>query len=230
MPEQSGSPDQPLRSAEEWLRARGVARDPIRVDTTTLPPAPPPPPPPPSDAARADGEASTSATDEPESLADAVSRAVAFIRRSTAANPASEGRVRDKLAQKDTPARVIELALERARRERLVDDGALVTALVEERRGKGHAATRIRMDLRQRGFTDELIAAALASTEREDPEAVAFDVARRKAASYASLDPEAAYRRLVGFLARRGHAEGLARKVARQVIWVEREADRVAGN
>lgn len=234
----------PFRSAEDWLAERGVARQPIRVDTSTLPPAPPPAPTPTA------GDATTGATgdgpadvagpeDNPETtpdeaefepLEDAVARAVNFIRRSTTAQPASEGRLREKLRQRDTRSRVIDLALEQARRERLVDDVALVHALAEERRARGHAASRIRMDLRRRGLPDELIDQALAATDREDPEAVAFGVGRGKAPSYAHLEPEAAFRRLVGYLARRGHAEGLARKVAREIIYVEREAERTAGH
>jgi regulatory protein len=220
-----------FRSAEDWLQQQGVTRDPIRVDTSTLPPSPPAPDPTPEttgDGAPATGEGADDG-DRPEPLEDAVSRAVGFIRRSTAMHPASEARLRDKLADRDTPARVIELALERARRERLVDDRALTFALAEERRAKGHAATRIRMDLRQKGLPEDLVAEALAGTEREDPEAVAFGVAREKAPAYAHLDAEVAFRRLVAYLGRRGHPEGLARKVAREVVYVEREAERTAG-
>lgn len=226
-----------FRSAEEWLAQQGVQRDPIRVDTTTLPPAPPGPDPTSADgtpeqdpAGRGASADAPSHEPEPEPLEDAVAKAVGFIRRSTAMHPASEGRMRDKLAGRDTPARVIELALEQARRERLVDDHALTFALAEERRAKGHAATRIRMDLRQKGLPEDLIAEALAGTEREDPEAVAFGVARDKSPSYGHLDAETAYRRLVAYLARRGHPEGLARKVAREVVYVEREAERTAGH
>ena len=239
----AGPDTESFRSAEEWLAQQGIRRDPIRVDTTTLPPAPPTPDPTPDSAPTAlggDGDDVPAATGEDgapdedaprlENLEDAVSRAVGFIRRSTAMHPASEGRLRDKLAGRDTPRRVIDLALEQARRERLVDDRALTFALAEERRAKGHAATRIRMDLRQKGLPDDLIAEALAGTEREDPEAVAFGVGRDKAPSYAHLDAETAYRRLVAYLARRGHPEGLARKVAREVVYVERESERTAGH
>lgn len=221
-----------FRSAEEWLAARGIERNPIRVDTSTLPPAPPTPGPAPAAAPEGQGPSADDgdAGARLENLEDAVSRAVGFIRRSTAMHPASEGRLRSKLSDRDTPARVIDLALEQARRERLVDDRALTVALAEERRAKGHAASRIRMDLRDKGLPDDLIAEALAGTEREDPEAVAFGVARGKAGSYAHLEPEAAFRRLVGYLARRGHPEGLARKVAREVVYVEREAERTAGH
>ena len=235
----TGPDTESFRSAEDWLAQQGIRRDPIRVDTTTLPPAPPAPDPaPPAQGGEDDDVPAATGGDgvpdeaapRPENLEDAVSRAVGFIRRSTAMHPASEGRLRGKLVDRDTPRRVIDLALEQARRERLVDDRALTFALAEERRAKGHAATRIRMDLRHKGLPDDLIAEALAGTEREDPEAVAFGVARAKAPSYAHLDAEAAYRRLVAYLARRGHPEGLARKVAREVVYVERESERTAGH
>ena len=224
-----------FRSAEDWLTQQGVERRPIRVDTSTLPEAPPTPPPAPPEApvgeqTPAADEPSADDEPEPEPLEDALGRAVGFIRRSTAAQPAAEGRLRDKLEQRGTRARVIELALEQARREGLVDDRALVHALAEERRAKGHAAGRIRMDLRRRGLPDDLIDEALAATEREDPEAVAFGVARAKASSYGHLEPETAFRRLVGYLARRGHGDGLARKVAREVVWADREDERTAGH
>ncbi len=229
-------PDEPaFRSAEEWLAAAGVEREPIRV---TVPPQPQPQPQPePQPVPQAPPEPATPAPAEPSDepaargpgdLDDEVRRALAFIRRSTASQPASEGRLRDKLSRRDIPRAAIDLALERARGERLVDDVALANALVAERRAKGHAATRIRKDLRHRGLPDDLINQVLASTDDEDPEAVAFGVARARATSYGALDDEAAYRRLVGYLARRGHAEGLARKVAREVIYAEREAARVA--
>lgn len=214
-----------FRSAEDWLAEAGVERQPIRV---TAPPQPPASAPAPQPAPA--GPADEAVPEPPADLDDEVRRALAFIRRSTASQPASEGRLRDKLSQRDVPRAAIDLALQRARGERLVDDVALTSALVEERRAKGHAPTRIRKDLRHRGLPDELINEALASTDAEDPEAVAFGVARARAASYGSLDDEAAYRRLVGYLARRGHAEGLARKVAREVVYAEREAARVAGH
>lgn len=227
--------DGPFRSAEEWLADHGIQRDPIRVapGPAPAPDAPPAAPPP---AVGSDQPAADPGGDQAEEhtrhepLEDAVARALAFIRRSTNAQPASEGRLREKLSQRDLPARAIDLAIERARREQLVDDEVLVHALAEERRAKGHAASRIRMDLRKRGFPDELISRALAFTEREDPETVAFGIARAKAGSYRHLDGETAFRRLVGYLGRRGHPEGLARKVAREVVWADREDERIAGH
>ncbi len=232
----------PFRSAEDWLRERGVAREPIRVSAppddrppvsareaarlANEPPAAAPGETPPDRApSDTDEEADTAAG----SLGDRVAAALAFIRRSTAGTPQSEARLRSKLTERGELPVVIDHALARARDEQLVDDDAMASALVAEWRTKGHAPLRIRQDLQKRGFDRALIERLLADAESEDQEAAAFDVARRKAAGMRHVTAETAFRRLVGHLARRGYPEGLARKVARQVIYVDREHEQVAG-
>lgn len=163
-------------------------------------------------------------------LDDDVAEAVAFVRRSTSGAPQAEGRIRTKLAERGWSPAVIDVALERARRERLIDDPAMAAALVAERRAKGHAVARIRKDLRERGFEDTVIGVALGDAEREDPEAAAFAVAQDKAARLTGLTAETAFRRVVGHVARRGYPEGLARKVAREAVFSARDAERTAGH
>jgi regulatory protein len=125
---------------------------------------------------------------------------------------------------------VIDAAMERARQERLVDDAAMVAALVEEARRKGHAPVRIRNDLRARGFGDELLDGALRSAETEDQEAAAFALAADKASGLTGLAAETAFRRVVAHVARRGYPEGLARKVSREAVFSARDAERTAGH
>ncbi len=162
-------------------------------------------------------------------LEDDVARAVAFIRRSTAGAPQAERRLRDKLTERGHPEQVVGLALQRARRERLVDDPAMATALVEEKRRAGHAPARIRRDLRGRGFSDDVLDPLLATAESEDQEAAAFAVAAERAARLTGTATETAYRRVVAHVARRGYPEGLARKVARAAVFSSREQERAAG-
>jgi regulatory protein len=164
------------------------------------------------------------------SLSDDVSEALQFIRRSTTNAPQSVGRLRSKLEDRDTPAAAIDLAVERAHAEGLVDDEAMVAALIEERRAKGHAPRRLRDDLRKRGFDRATIDRALAPIEAEDPEAAAFDVARARAERLTGVAAETAVRRVVGHLARRGYPEGLARKVAREAVFTTRDEARTAGH
>lgn len=247
-----------FKDAEEFLAELGVRRDPIVVrsdppddgsaptptatsapgtdGTTDVPRAegdesadagPAGPrgdgPPPPSAA-----EAKRIATEVPPP--DEVQLALAYVRRSTAAQPASEGRLRGRLADRGHDEAVVEAAMQRARAERLVDDLALSAALVAEWLGQGHAPRRLRDGLRRRGFDEEVVEVAVGRAAAVDQTAVAFDLARRRAETLAHLPPETAYRRVVGYVARRGHGEGLARKAARDAVYDQRHDARVAGH
>lgn len=152
-----------------------------------------------------------------------VERALAFVRRSTANAPQSEGRLRTKLRDRGHDDATVESALERARGERLVDDDVLLAVLIAERRARGHADARLRRDLRDRGFTGPQVDEALARSAATDPAAAAFAVAREHAARQRTVDPEVAVRRTVGALVRRGHPEGLARKAARDAVYADRD-------
>jgi regulatory protein len=163
-------------------------------------------------------------------LEDEVAEAVAFVRRSTANAPQAEGRLAAKLADRGWPPAVVDQALARCRDARLVDDDAMAAALVEEGRRKGHAATRLRADLQRRGLSTDAIERALEPLADEDPEAAAFAIARQKADTLTGVSAETAFRRIVGHLARRGHPEALAHKVARAAVFDARDQQRVAGH
>jgi len=228
--------------AERWLASRGVRREPV-IGADDSPPLAPTPPTPrevldlatqsardaelivaPSGVADAvEDEASTA------SRPDDVGAAVAFIRRSTSNAPQSEGRLRVKLGERGFDASTVEAALVDARAERLVDDDALLAALIPERRARGHADARLRRDLRDRGFTGPQVDAALSRYASTDPAAAAFAVAREQAARNRGVDPEVAVRRTVGALVRRGHGEALARKTARDAVYADRETQEIAG-
>jgi SOS response regulatory protein OraA/RecX len=226
--------------AERWLADRGVTREPIRGPEE-------PPGRPPVGVREAVELARQSAADaqhvvapdgsgvdedDPSSVSASsrgdVESALAFVRRSTANAPQSEGRLRAKLQDRGHDAATVESALARARSERLVDDAALLAALIAERRARGHADARLRRDLRDRGFTGDQVDAALERSAATDPAAAAFAVAREHAARHRTADPETAVRRTVGALVRRGHPEALARKAARDAVYADRESHAAA--
>jgi SOS response regulatory protein OraA/RecX len=242
--------------AERWLASRGVMREPLIGDgaEAVLPSGAPPsarevvdlarqaaaepdpvalaaaaiPVPGTEGAATDDGE--DGAADGPERDGEAgIASALAFIQRSTANAPQSEGRLRTKLEERGHPGPVIDAALAQAREQRLVDDDAMLAALIVERRARGHADRRLRRDLRDRGFTGVQVDAALALHAHTDPSAAAFALAREQAARLRAVDAEVAVRRTVGHLVRRGHGEGLARKAARDAVYADREAQETAG-
>jgi regulatory protein len=216
----------PFRDAEEWLAERGVAREPIRPapPSTTSPAGPA--------GTRSDhgpGDAEPVGDGVGGRLEDEVSKAVTYARRATARTPMAESRLRRRLEDRDHRAAVVEEALRRCRQQRIVDDQALAAALVEEGRAKGHAPLRIRTDLVRRELPEEVVEDALAAIGDRDEEAAAYDVAIRRAAQLRGVDAETAFRRLAGYLARRGYTDSLSRKVARQAVFHDRERERTAG-
>lgn len=232
--------------AERWLASRGVPREPLVGANWGMDPEVERPGGPadlvPMSPREALALASQSAQDAPDrsggasegaeattARPDDVEAALGFVRRSTSNAPQSEGRLRSKLEGRGHDPRTVELALERAREERLVDDDVMLAALIAERRARGHADARLRRDLRDRGFTGLQVDEALVRHASTDPAAAAFAVARDQAARHRSVDPEVAVRRTVGALVRRGHAEALARKAARDAVYADREQQAIAG-
>jgi regulatory protein len=217
--------------AERWLASRGIQREPLAAPGPLAAPEPPTAPAAVEPQAAPPDPADPSAHPADETVASetTVAGALGFIRRSTSNAPQSEGRLRTKLRDRGHPEDVIDEALVLARSERLVDDPALLAALIAERRARGHADARLRRDLRDRGFTGEQVDAALERQGATDPAAAAFALAREQAARHRAVEAEAAVRRIVGFLVRRGHGEALARKAARDAVYADREAQQVAG-
>ncbi len=233
----SGDPG--FRSAEAWLAERGIAPEPVTTEAPATDPdrEPPPDGSGPAVAGRLTG-AESAAGDVPVetgtqarrsgSLEDDVAQAVAFVRRSAGATPQAEGRLRAKLAERGYGPQVVDLALQRARRERLVDDPALAAALADERARRGHAPARIGRDLLARGFDADVVDAVLAPLRAQDPHAAAFAVAVEKASRLTGVPAETAYRRVAAYVHRRGHGEALARTVAREAVFATREDEAAA--
>lgn len=156
-----------------------------------------------------------------------VERAVAFLLRSTRNRPQTEAELRDKLVRKGLPAPVLAAAVSRAREIGVIDDGAFARAWVADRGvQRGYGTSRLRQELVRRQVPDALVDEALAELDERDDEAVATELAEQRFASMPStLEPEAAARRLLGFLARRGYPPGLAQRVARRVSGLDRVWD-----
>jgi len=153
--------------------------------------------------------------------------ALAFVLRSTQQRPQTEAEIRAKLAARGVPEAVAEEALARARRVGAIDDAAFARAWVEDRgRQRGFGVDRLRRELRDRLVPEPLIADALGPLATRDDLAVATDLARDRLRQLPpSLQPEAAARRLQGFLQRRGYGPALAQHVALEVSGLNREWD-----
>lgn len=194
--------------AEQWLARKSAAPPAHHLPTPNQDPRQPRP---------------TDAVDQEQ-----VAKAVAYARRSTREAPKSEQRLREALARRNLSEAVIDSALARCREEGVVDDMGLARALAEEGLRKGHAPRRIQQSLETRGLPEEVVGEVLADFSYSDEEAAAYALAAERAARLRATEPEVAFRRIVGFLARRGYAEMTARKVARQAVFNDREGQRSA--
>jgi regulatory protein len=111
--------------------------------------------------------------------------------------------------------------LDRLERVGLVDDGAFARALAEQAFGNRRAGARaVRDALASKGVAAATSAAVIAELGG-DEEGRALEFARSRAARLAAVPPEKAFPRLVGLLARRGYAPGVARHAARVALEVD---------
>lgn len=115
-------------------------------------------------------------------------------------------------------ADAIEDVIDDFMRRGYLDDAVLAELLVTagvERKGQGRVA--LSRALAQRGIPREVIDAALDELPDDDAER-ALEFARTKARSMSRLDPDAALRRLVGQLSRRGYAGSVAMNAAKTAL------------
>jgi regulatory protein len=153
--------------------------------------------------------------------------AVAFVLRSTKARPQTAAELRSKLSDRGHDTEAIETAISRATELGAVDDAAFARAWVADRGVvRGYSTSRLRRELRRRQVSEPVIDDALAELDGRDDLAVATELARARAQRMpATLTPETVARRLLGFLARRGYSEALARRVAVDVSGLDRQWD-----
>jgi len=121
------------------------------------------------------------------------------------------------LKRKELPPEAIESALERLRREKLVDDEAYAKQFAEQRlRSHLKGSRLIRQELLQRGVGREEAAEALGSLDPEDERDAALRVARKKW-PYLKGEGRERRQRLALFLARRGYPAPVVREALKQV-------------
>ena len=137
--------------------------------------------------------------------------------------------VRDKLAQKDYAAEIIEQVVADLERQQLLDDRDFARRWVEARLRRANGSRKLAQDLRRKGVGSEIVDEVLAEYAAElDSGERAVELLGKQAWRYRGLERDKAKRRMLGFLARRGYDADMARKVVDQV-WQEL-ADEVEGN
>ncbi len=132
--------------------------------------------------------------------------------------PRSEAELRSKLEGKGFEPSVIDATLQRLVEEGWVCDDRFARAWVESRKASRPRSRRlIALELRRKGISEENIQQAVA--DLEDTE-LAYQAGLRYARRLEGLDYATFYRRLAGFLERRGFAYGTVVATVRRV-WEE---------
>lgn len=126
------------------------------------------------------------------------------------------------LKQRDHSPEAISCACERLLALGLLDDEAYARAYAEgPARARGFGFRRTVSELRRRGVESALVDRVIGPRDEEarESEQLTLDAAAgRRAKSLRSLEPAVAYRRLVGWLVRRGFGIGEAARAARQAL------------
>jgi regulatory protein len=130
----------------------------------------------------------------------------------------SRAELRSRLRRAGFEPDEIDTALEDLEAVGLVDDDRFAAELVRDRAGRRLAGPRaIQAALREKGVPAEAAERAMAEVQGDERDR-ALRLAEARAARLTGLAPEAAHRRLLGLLQRRGYDFGLARWAAAEAL------------
>jgi regulatory protein len=131
----------------------------------------------------------------------------------------SRGEIAELLRRREITPEVAEAELDRLESVGLIDDRALALDLVDRlRTRKKLGPSALRNELMQRKLDRGAIDEALADSGLSDDDDLLIELARDRARRLGGLDRSTAERRLVDFLARKGHTGTAARDAARRAL------------
>ncbi|MCY3772284.1 MAG: regulatory protein RecX [Gemmatimonadetes bacterium] len=153
-------------------------------------------------------------------LADGVSRAMTEAHRLVDHRMRTRRELAVRLRARGRPEDVITAVLDRLENVGLIDDGRFARLWIDERlRKRPVGLSLLRRELRQKGIDAEVIESALEESASGEGEAGrAYEALRRQTYRYARLDRDAAHRRMVAFLGRRGFGQDVVYKVVHRVL------------
>lgn len=109
--------------------------------------------------------------------------------------------------------------LTRFKEVKLIDDADYASTVVRSRSEvSGRGKTRIRQELQLKGIDNSLIEEALAEVDPDLERETALRLAHSRMRSLRGLDRAVAWRRLTGFLLRRGYGNSLVSSVVEETL------------
>ena len=132
------------------------------------------------------------------------------------------------MARREVPDQVAAAVLDRFTEVGLVDDAEYARMLVRSRHDdRGLARRALGEELRRKGISAELAAAALAELDPDSERATARRLVARKLASTRGLETQVRVRRTLAALGRKGYPPGIVMEVVREYLASEPGADGV---
>ncbi|MGP4114191.1 regulatory protein RecX [Streptomyces sp. 4N509B] len=151
-------------------------------------------------------------------------RARAICLRLLTVAPRTRRQLADALRAREVPESAIAEVLDRLQEVGLVDYEVFAAAWVDSRHhGRGLARRALAGELRTRGVDAAIIERAVERLDGEQEEETARALVARRLRATRGLEEGKRVRRLVAMLARRGYAEGTARRVVREALREEGE-------
>jgi regulatory protein len=136
--------------------------------------------------------------------------------------PRSSQEVRQNLTKRGCDESLVEQTIRRLQHDELLNDETFARAWVENRNTfRPRSKSALRMELRRKGLSDEIIQSVL--DEIDDESSLAREAARKQAHRYANQEWQVFRQKLGGFLARRGFSYSTLAPVVSEV-WEELQA------
>lgn len=161
----------------------------------------------------------SSAVPPGDQSAGEVSRARDIVYRQLATAPRPRAVLENKLRQREISDEVAALVLDRFQKAGLIDDRAYAELYVTTKhRDRALGRHALRAELRRQGVAESDYSEAVAEIDTDTETARAVALLAKRVDTAMAAGPDAARRRLVGLLARRGYSPGLAGRVVDQVL------------
>jgi regulatory protein len=131
----------------------------------------------------------------------------------------SRKELEERLARKKFPAASVEYAVKKLEELGLVNDEKYARETAELLRQRGKGPELIRMELKRKGIHQETVSEIMSGMKEssEDTLGPVRALAAKKLKQMSKLPPEAAARRLTGFLARRGYSPDTVRQILKEI-------------
>jgi regulatory protein len=150
---------------------------------------------------------------------DPVQQAKDICLRLLTVRPRTRVELAQALVRKGVEDDVAEQVLGRLDEVGLIDDAAFAEVWVRSRHNfQGLSRRALAVELRRKGVADESAAEALAAVDGDAEEERARQLVRKRLRVLDNADETTKIRKLVGMLARKGYAEGLAYRVVKDEV------------